>query len=504
LCESPIILKGTLQMTNSSENQSQEKNTSASKPTLSAEEEQRLLQATARQVAAVVQTMQFERFEDAVGAGLAELPVFGAFVSLKNQGRLRSCCGYLGQSVSLADAVSQAAVRAAKDDPRFPPISANELDDLDIEVWLLWGEEEVLAKGEERVKEVVIGKHGLQISQGSRRGLLLPGVAVEYKFDARTFLQQTCIKAGLPPDAWLSDKTRLLRFDGYAIHGRLAENLAKKNTKNEKMLDHEASVAGTFYPATSAEVKAMLDTMLADPMPAEPWAAAMVPHAGWTYSGRLAAKVWQRVKIPSQVIIFCPQHRAGKARWAVGPFQRWLFPGGEIAGDPELARRLAKAIDHWELDAAAHQNEHAVEVQLPILARLAPQSRVVGVAMGGMGNFSAIQRFAKQMAGAFASLHEPPLLIISSDMNHFARDPENRLLDRIALDAIETLDPAHIFQTVLLHQISMCGLYPCVLVMETLRQMGLLNRSELVGYATSAEANGAVDRVVGYAGMLFA
>ncbi|MGW8258383.1 MAG: AMMECR1 domain-containing protein, partial [Thermoguttaceae bacterium] len=119
-------------MTNRSENKPQKNNASVSKPVLSEEEEQRLLRATARHVAAVVQTMRFERFEEAIGAELAELPVFGAFVSLKNQGRLRSCCGYLGQSVSLADAVSQAAVRAAKDDPRFPPISANELDDLDI------------------------------------------------------------------------------------------------------------------------------------------------------------------------------------------------------------------------------------------------------------------------------------------------------------------------------------------------------------------------------------
>ncbi len=84
-------------------------------------------------------------------------------------------------------------------------------------------------------------------------------------------------------------------------------------------------------------------------------------------------------------------------------------------------------------------------------------------------------------------------------MNHFANDVENRILDRIALDAIETLDPAHVFQTVRLHHISMCGLHPCVIVMETLRQLGLLNRSELVGYATSADADGPASRVVGYA-----
>jgi AmmeMemoRadiSam system protein B len=221
------------------------------------------------------------------------------------------------------------------------------------------------------------------------------------------------------------------------------------------------------------------------------------------YSGNLAARVWQRLAIPRQVIIFCPKHRAEGAHWAVAPHRRWLFPGGEIDSDPELAVRLSEGIDHLELDASAHQHEHAIEVQLPILARLAPQARVVGISIGGVGDLASLQRFAGQMAGVLGSLPERPLLVISSDMNHFAHDSENRILDRIALDAIETLDPAHVFQTVHMHHISMCGVHPCVIVMETLRRIGLLNRCELVGYATSADANGTPQRVVGYAGMLF-
>jgi AmmeMemoRadiSam system protein B/AmmeMemoRadiSam system protein A len=445
-----------------------------------------------------------ERFEYTL-TDTADLPVYGAFVSLKREGKLRSCCGYLSPTATLAEAVSHAADRAAKDDPRFPPIAAEELDFLDMEVWLLWAPEEVTARGEERVREVTIGIHGLQISRGSNRGLLLPGVAVEHNFDARTFLQQTCLKAGLPRDAWLNDDTKLLRFEGYAIRGRLSARKAKEKEKMKKveMTDRPPGVAGTFYPSNPSEVNAYVDQMLADPCSPEPWAAAMVPHAGWTYSGRLAAKVWQRLKIPQQVIIISPKHRAGGAQWAVAPHRRWLLPGGQLAADPELAVRLSEAIDNLELDASAHKHEHAIEVQLPILARLAPQVRVVGIAIGGGESFSALQRFASQMADVLRDLPERPLLVISSDMNHFADDSENRILDRIALDAIETLDPAHVFQTVSLHRISMCGLYPCVIVMETLRQLGSLNRSELVGYATSADADGPRNRVVGYAGMLF-
>jgi AmmeMemoRadiSam system protein B/AmmeMemoRadiSam system protein A len=489
-----LIFTGT-HMTTSQDNQ-------GARPKLSAEEEQRLFQAIGRRVAAVVQMSRPEQFEQTL-AEAADLPVYGAFVSLKREGQLRSCCGYLSPTATLAEAVSHAADRAAKDDPRFPPIAAEELDFLDMEVWLLWGPEEVTVRGEDRVREVTIGLHGLQISRGSSRGLLLPGVAVEHHFDARTFLQQTCLKAGLPRDAWLDDDTKLLRFEGYAIRGRLSARKLKEIKKLEEMKDRPPAVAGTFYPSKPSEVEAMLDRMLAEPSSRESWAAAMVPHAGWIYSGRLAARVWQRLQIPSRVIIFCPKHRPGGAQWAVAPHRRWLFPGGQLDCDAELAVRLSEAVDHLELDALAHRDEHAIEVQLPILARLAPQAKVTGIVIGSGDDFPALQRFASQMAGVLRDLPERPLLVISSDMNHFANDNENRILDRIALDAIETLDPAHVFETVRLHRISMCGLYPCVIVMETLRQLGSLNRCELVGYATSADAEGPRNRVVGYAGMLF-
>jgi AmmeMemoRadiSam system protein B/AmmeMemoRadiSam system protein A len=489
-------------MTTSPNNPPESEIVSDGKPRLSAEQEQRLFQAVGRRVASVVHLSLPEPMEAAL-TDVADLPVYGAFVSLKRDGRLRSCCGYLNQGSTLSEAVSNAAVRAAKDDPRFPPIATDELDYLDMEVWLLWAPEEITAQGEDRVKEVVIGKHGLQIARGSNRGLLLPGVAVEHHFDARTFLQQTCLKAGLPRDAWLESNTKLMRFDGYAIHGRLSTQKPKKAVNKEELTDRPPGVAGTFYPSDAAEVKMLVDQMLSEHAAPEPWAAAMVPHAGWTYSGRLAARVWQRLKIPEQVIILCPKHRPGGAAWSVANHRRWLFPGGHLDCDPDLAEKLSSGIDHLEMDSAAHRQEHAIEVQLPILARLAPKTRVVGIAIGGGDNFSALQRFASQMAGVIGELPERPLLVISSDMNHFANDAENRILDRIALDAIETLDPANVFQTIQLHRISMCGVYPCVIVMETLRQLGALNRCELVGYATSADANGGRQRVVGYAGMLF-
>jgi len=141
-------------------------------------------------------------------------------------------------------------------------------------------------------------------------------------------------------------------------------------------------------------------------------------------------------------------------------------------------------------------------VQLPLIARLAPETRVVGIAMGG-GAWPDLERFAEQLADVLGTMAERPLMIISTDMNHFADEAETRRLDRLALDALETLDPRRLFETVTDRQISMCGMAPAVVVLETLRRLGALSRRETVGYTTSAEATGDTTHVVGYAGMLF-
>jgi hypothetical protein len=99
-----------------------------------------------------------------------------------------------------------------------------------VEVWLLWGLEPVASRGEDRVKSVEIGRHGLQIARGNARGLLLPGVAVEHKLDAKGFLEQVCRKAGRPQGAWKDDETTLMTFEGYAIEGRMDPGLAEGPT----------------------------------------------------------------------------------------------------------------------------------------------------------------------------------------------------------------------------------------------------------------------------------
>ena len=121
----------------------------------------------------------------------------GAFVSLHRRGDLRGCIGYPDGDRPLGSVVAHCAVSAATGDPRFPAVRPDELDQCVIEISVLGPLSPVADPA-----DITVGRHGLIVEQGRRRGLLLPQVAVEYGWDRDTFLARTCGKAGLPADAW--------------------------------------------------------------------------------------------------------------------------------------------------------------------------------------------------------------------------------------------------------------------------------------------------------------
>ncbi len=121
----------------------------------------------------------------------------GAFVTLNKSGALRGCIGYVQAFKPLITTVREAAEAAAFGDPRFPPVSREELPQLRIEISILSPLKRV-----RDVAEIEVGVHGILLRQGYRSGLLLPQVAVEYGWDRTAFLDHTCRKAGLPPGAW--------------------------------------------------------------------------------------------------------------------------------------------------------------------------------------------------------------------------------------------------------------------------------------------------------------
>lgn len=137
----------------------------------------------------------------------------GAFVTLKTHGNLRGCIGMVEGFKPLYQTIVEMAVAAATEDPRFPPVQEHELAELSIEISVMTPLQQVA-----RPEDVEVGKHGILLRRGRRSGLLLPQVATEYHWDRDTFLDHTCLKAGLPSQAWKEPDTEIYVFSAQVFH----------------------------------------------------------------------------------------------------------------------------------------------------------------------------------------------------------------------------------------------------------------------------------------------
>ncbi len=160
----------------------------------------------------------------------------GVFVTLKTpeliQGikskELRGCIGRPYPILPLGKAIIISAINAARDDPRFHPVKPEEIDELIIEVTVLTVPKLINAKPKDLPDKIIIGRDGLIVATGMCSGLLLPQVAVEHGFDCTEFLCQTCMKAGLMPDAWLNGA------EVYSFEGQIFEEIEPEGEVREK------------------------------------------------------------------------------------------------------------------------------------------------------------------------------------------------------------------------------------------------------------------------------
>jgi len=145
-------------------------------------------------------------------------PVFsekrGVFVTLKKRGVLRGCIGFPTPVYPLDQAISGAALAAALEDPRFPPLRAGELPEIRIEVTVLSVPVPLTCRASERPRNIMVGTHGLIVRGMGRSGLLLPQVPLEWGWDAPEFLDHTCLKAGLARGCWKDERVEVYTFEG--------------------------------------------------------------------------------------------------------------------------------------------------------------------------------------------------------------------------------------------------------------------------------------------------
>lgn len=139
----------------------------------------------------------------------------GVFVTLNNPLGLRGCIGYPLPDKKLFNALEEAAISAATEDPRFPPVKFEELDSITFEVTVLTPPTKIeVSDSQEYLSKIKIGQDGLIVKYGYNSGLLLPQVPVEYGWNEKEFLEYTCEKAGLPKEYWQKEDVEILKFEG--------------------------------------------------------------------------------------------------------------------------------------------------------------------------------------------------------------------------------------------------------------------------------------------------
>ena len=260
------------------------------------------------------------------------------------------------------------------------------------------------------------------------------------------------------------------------------------------------AVAGLFYPDRADRIEAELNRLVEDVEPKVNPKAVIVPHAGWVYSGGVAGGVYGRVRVPRLAVLLGPNH-TGLGPWgSVMTEGRWALPGSEVPVARELGQAILAASRALEEDELAHSREHALEVQLPFLRRIRADAAFVPVTLMRT-DLAFCEEVGCAVAAAVRASPEPVLLLSSTDLNHYESQAVSNRKDRLAIDAILSLDPERLQRAVRDHAISMCGIAPTTALLTALRELGG-GRAELVDYRTSGDVSGDYDRVVGYCGVI--
>jgi AmmeMemoRadiSam system protein B len=261
------------------------------------------------------------------------------------------------------------------------------------------------------------------------------------------------------------------------------------------------AVAGTFYEGRPERLERDVRSLLPPDVPKARAFGAIVPHAGYVYSGGVAGAVYARLEVPPAVVVLCPNHTGRGAPAALDPSEVWRTPLGDVPVHARLSARLRELAPSLRPDSEAHRREHSLEVQLPFLQALRPDFELVPVCLGEP-NIALCQEVGEALARLCGEEPEPPLLLASSDMNHYESRSVGRAKDDRALARVEALDPEGLFRTVLTEDISMCGFLPATALLFAAKQSGAERTARVVARSDSGDQTGDPSSVVGYAGVI--
>lgn len=260
------------------------------------------------------------------------------------------------------------------------------------------------------------------------------------------------------------------------------------------------AVAGLFYPAGAEILARDLKALLAGSQVPTPARAVLVPHAGYIYSGEIAARTFSAVELPRLFLMLGPNHSGRGEPIAIMDRGEWEMPAGRVPVDGNLAARILDGCPAARRDDIAHRSEHCLEVQLPFLQFLAPEFRFVPICLKSLP-VDDLMGFGDSLGRVLSDVSEPVLIVISSDMTHYESQAAAESKDRQAIARLLEVDPEGLWTVARSRGITMCGLGAAVAGLAACRRFGCTG-GRLVGYSTSGPVSGDFDQVVGYAGVV--
>jgi MEMO1 family protein len=261
------------------------------------------------------------------------------------------------------------------------------------------------------------------------------------------------------------------------------------------------AVAGQFYAPLGPALKQQIESLIDKNARKSDAIACMLPHAGYMYSGKVAALTVSQINIKDTVILLGPNHTGLGAAFSIMTEGAWETPLGEVEINSDLAKRILRNSKHLEGDAQAHMREHSLEVELPILQYFKPDLKIVPMIFLS-DDTEALKEIGKDIAAALGEpAYKNSMLVASSDMTHYEPQKDAERKDKEAIGAILELNEDKLKDKINELNISMCGKAPVVVMLKAAKILGAKG-ARLIKYETSGDVTNDRRSVVGYAGIV--
>lgn len=268
--------------------------------------------------------------------------------------------------------------------------------------------------------------------------------------------------------------------------------------------------AGTFYDLDKTRLKKQIESCFShrfgpEKVKKEKFVAAIVPHAGYVYSGPVAAWVYSIIQKANYIIIG-PNHRGWGSNFAIASKGLWKTPFGGVAVDEKIAKKLIENCKLLEVDFIPHQDEHSIEVQLPFLQykfgndfKFVPISVTNEVADDTL--LESCKAVGKAIGEAIKSSKEKWVVLASSDFSHYVPQEVAGEVDKLLINTIKKLDEEKFFGGVNSKKATVCGFGAIATTVAAAKELGA-KKGKLMKYATSGDITGQFSSVVGYASVI--